>query len=236
MSSLIHTLTLGTMDNFIHIITDKASGKAMVVDPAWDAKAIMDYCEKHQLTLIGILLTHSHADHISAVDDLLEQIPMPVYLSREEFRLGLIRLKTPQFIANGDTLALGESLINVIATPGHTIGSLCFYLDKQLIAGDTLFIDGCGRCNFFESDVEKMWDSLQRLKHLPDDVVLYCGHDYGQKKTDTLGQQKQTNPYLLIDNKAFFIHFRMHLQSEYRSIPFSPSSAKEMAEIYQKHQ
>ncbi len=234
MSSTIHSLMLGTMDNFIHLIAD-SSGLAMVVDPAWDAEAIEAYCTAHHLTLNGILLTHSHADHTSAVKPLSLKYRLPVYISREEYQLGLIQLDKPCWIADGDVIALGESRITVIATPGHTLGSVCFHIDQHLISGDTLFIDGCGRCDFYESDVEKMWQSLQRLKTLPDETVIYSGHHYGQKTNDSLGNQKTTNPYLLIDDKQFFIDFRLHLQSQYRSIPFIPSSAAEMQRIYARH-
>lgn len=235
MTITIHTLKLGTMDNFIHCIADTDNGEVMLVDPAWEADTILQLCDTHNYTLTGILLTHSHPDHVSAVAGILAQRPVPVYISRKEFRLGLVRLDNPTYIADGDTIPLGKHRIEVIETPGHTIGSVCFRIEKSLIVGDTLFIDGCGRCNFYESDVEQMWDSLQRLKQLPDDTVIYCGHDYGQQATDTLGKQKQTNPYLLIDDKAFFIQFRMDLQAQYRSIPFAPSSPEEMAAIYQQH-
>lgn len=234
MTSTIYTLKLGSMDNFIHIIADD-SGKAMVVDPAWDVDAIIACCSANNLTLTGILLTHSHADHISAVAPLVEDLQLPVYISEVELGLGFIKLDAANLIADGDSIALGNSLIRVISTPGHTVGSVCFHVDNHLISGDTLFIDGCGRCNFPESDVEKLWYSLQRLKKLPEATQIYCGHNYGQQERDSIGRQKHSNPYLLIDDKEFFIAFRQHLQSQYRSIPFAPSSALEVAEIYQRH-
>lgn len=235
MKSYIHTLELGPMDNFIHIIADEESKQAFVVDPAWECEAILNYLASAGMTVSGILLTHSHADHTNAVKELLSHYNVPVYLSQKEYQLGKIALSNPHFIQAGDKLSLGKTTISVIETPGHTIGSVCFYVGNALVVGDTLFIDGCGRCNFSESDVEKMWDSLQLIKMLPDDTLIYCGHHYGEKKVDTLGNQKQTNPYLLIDDKAFFIDFRMNLQAQYRSIPFSPSSRQEMQEIYKKH-
>lgn len=236
MSIAIHTLKLGTMDNFIHIIAETDSGEAMIVDPAWEPETLLQFIDKHGYTLTGLLLTHSHSDHISAFANIVKKSDVPIYITKTEFRLGLARIKNPYHIKDGDTISLGNTVINVIATPGHTVGSVCYYADKHLVVGDTLFIDGCGRCNFYESDVNKMWDSLQRLKQLPDNTLIYCGHDYGQKPLDTLGNQKHTNPYLLIEDKAFFIDFRMHLQAQYRSIPFSPSSREEMTKIYQKHQ
>lgn len=236
MAIIIHTLKLGSMDNFIHFVADTDSKNIMVVDPAWEAETILAFIDKNGYHLTGILLTHSHADHISALKPILAQRQVPVYISRTEFRLGRTRVKNPHYIEDGERIPLGKASIEVIFTPGHTSGGVCFLADKHLIAGDTLFIDGCGRCNFRESDVEQMWHSLQRLKQLPDDTVIHCGHDYGQQPTATIGQQKLTNPYFLIDDKAFFIEFRMHLQSQYRSIPFKPSSAAEMQAIRAAHQ
>lgn len=236
MSHYIKTLALGTMGNLIHLIIDKATQQAFVIDPGWDCDAILETLDHQQAALSGILLTHSHTDHVSAVNDLLAVQEVPVYLSRNEFRLGKVRLKQPCFLTDEQLLVLGETSVQVIATAGHTTGSVCYYVGDDLITGDTLFIDGCGRCNFLESDVEKMWESLQRLKELPDNTMIYPGHHYGQHPSDTLGRQKQTNPYLLIDDKDFFVEFRMDLQAQYRSIPFTPSSAQEIANIQQKHQ
>lgn len=235
MTTSIHSLELGTMDNFIHIIADNETRQAMVVDPAWDDVAILTYLQQHDLILVGILLTHTHHDHISSVDKILAKHTVPVYVSKEEYRLGLLRLKKVTHVADGETISLGNATITAMLTPGHTLGSLCYLVDNHIITGDTLFIDGCGRCNFLESNVDKMYDSMQRIKALPDDLTIYSGHHYGQQKTDTLGNQKQTNPYLLIDDKDFFVAFRMDLQAQYRSIPFVPSDKAEMAHIYQKH-
>lgn len=231
----ISTLRLGAMDNFIHFVTDTATTQTMVVDPAWDDETIAEHIDHNDFSLCGVLLTHSHTDHISALLDVVNDYDVPVYITRAEFRLGRARVSHPNYIQDGDIIPLGNSEITVIETPGHTIGSVAFHVDNALISGDTLFVDGCGRCNFYESDVEKMWESLQKLKTLPDDTVIYVGHDYGQKATDTIGNQKRTNPYLLIDDKAFFIDFRMNLQAHYRSIPFAPSSATEMQAIKDKH-
>lgn len=234
MSFTINTLELGTMDNFIHIISDKATHQALVVDPAWDSQAILNDLQSRGLTLAGLLITHSHHDHVSAVNDLLSEHDVPVYLSREEFRIGLLRLKKPTYIADGESITLGKTTITAMLTPGHTVGSLCYRVGDALFTGDTLFIDGCGRCNFYESQVDKLFESLKQIKSLPDQVVIYPGHNYGQQKTDTLGNQKQTNPYLLIETPEFLVEFRMRLQADYRCIPYAPSSLEEMQAIYQQ--
>lgn len=231
----VTTLRLGSMDNFIHCMADVETKDSMVVDPAWDFQAIEEHFKRNELTLVGVLLTHTHGDHISALADVLLKYDIPVYLTQSEYNVGRVKLDNPHIVREGDKISLGNAHVTVLETPGHTAGGACFYADNALITGDTLFIDGCGRCNFGDSDVEAMWDSLQKIKALSDDMVIYCGHHYGQKETDTLGNQKQTNPYLLIEDKAFFIEFRQHLQAHYRSIPFAPSSAEEMLKIRNSH-
>ncbi len=161
-------------------------------------------------------------------------------MSEAEFSIGNIRAdRLPQgyyAMSDNDTITLGNKQIQVIATSGHTVGSLCYKIDNTLFTGDTFFIDGCGRCNFSESNIDAMWESLQKLKKLPDNTVIYPGHHYGLTTTDTIGNQKKTNPYFIIDDKEFFIEFRQHLQGKYRSIPFAPSSNEEMRAIQNKEQ
>lgn len=232
----VYQLQLGPMDNFVHILANHQDGQAWVVDPAWDAPAIVDLLNQKQLNLTGILLTHGHADHISGVIPLLQQQTVPVYFNQKDRYLTQNMLPSnTHSIEDGDSINFANKIIKVIATPGHTAGSVCFYVDNTLIVGDTLFINGCGRCNFPESDVTAMFHSLQQLKTLPDETLIYCGHNYGNTAIATLAEQKQTNPYLLIDELDFFIAFRMELQAHYRSIPFQPSSMAELNDIKSRH-
>ncbi|MPV86711.1 MBL fold metallo-hydrolase [Ostreibacterium oceani] len=235
MTTTVFTFTVDGADNLLHIVADSACREAFIIDPAWDASAIIQQLEQYQLTPVGILLTHTHADHTSAVKPLLAKYDIPVYVSEAEYAVGRIHLDKPHWVRDGDCINLGAQKIEVIATPGHTAGGVTYKTNNALIVGDTLFIDGCGHCDFPDSDAHQLFDSLQRLKSLADALSIYCGHDYGQQPIDSLGRQKQTNPYLLIEDRAFFVAFRMHLQSQYRSIPFEPSSAEAMQQIYQRH-
>lgn len=234
---IVEQLPLGKLDNWITIIIDNTNNQALVVDPAWDAEAILLVLKKYNAQLTAILLTHTHHDHISALKPLLakQNITVPVYVSEVEYHLGRLHDIDVQLVKAGDNIHWSHYLIDVIATPGHTVGSVCYQLAHYLITGDTLFIDGCGRCDFPESDVCLMFDSLSKIKALSDDLIILPGHDYGQKAQDTLKNQKQTNPYLLINDADFFVLFRNQLQKQYRKIPFEPSSANEMSAIQQKH-
>ena len=102
----------------------------------------------------------------------------------------------------GDVIELGDVQIELLHTPGHTPGSQCFLVRKRLVAGDTLFIDGCGRVDLPGGDAAQMQVSLRRLAELPEDVVLHPGHDYGEAPTASIGEQKRTNPYLQMAQRA----------------------------------
>lgn len=212
MTLQIHQYKLGNYANFVYILADSATGEAAVVDPAWDVPFLLAECERLGYTLTKIILTHGHMDHIEGVPAMLEAHPeLPVYLSVHEtnprYRPDVPRLLD---IADGDEVAVGQVRLRAIHTPGHSPGCTSFLHGRDLIAGDTLFIDGCGRCDLPGSDVNAQYYSLHHtLWALPDDTVIYPGHDYGPTPTAVLGEQKQSNPYLLARDKTAFVHLRM---------------------------
>lgn len=246
MSQLrIFTHKLGELDNLVYIMAN--AQQAVFIDPAWDADTLLHTVTQHELTPVAVLLTHSHFDHVDALSGILAQYPdLPVYISQieaehERFqkRFGTYFAQHPEqlhFINDGDTLRLADLDIDVIHTSGHTVGSVCFYVDKHLFSGDTLFVNGIGRCDFEDSDVAAMFDSVNKLRALPDDSVVYPGHDYGVTPTDTLASQFQHNPYFLIDDKAFFVDVRLRLQPQFHRIPFRPRTQVEILQIQNQYQ
>lgn len=214
-------------DNFIYVIADYEKNQALVVDPAWDGTRIKQVLKQENLQLNGILLTHSHYDHINAVDDLLTK-QTPLYLHQQEKQLWQDCPNQAILLQNNDQIPFGKHTIKVIHTKGHTQGSVCYKINNHLITGDTLFIYGCGRCDFVSSDVVSLYYSLQLLKSLPNEMQIWAGHDYGILKTDTLQNQKQKNPFLMIDNQADFIAYRQNLNSRFRTIPYKPMNIIEL--------
>ena len=112
-------------------------------------------------------------------------------------------------IEGGDKLKIGQVEITFLHTPGHTPGSQCFLVEHNLISGDTLFINACGRCDLPGGDAEEMYRSLNRLANLDESTVLYPGHNYADEPTSTIGNEKRFNPYLQVAILDSFLKFRM---------------------------
>lgn len=194
------------MVNFCYLIGDRAAGRALVVDPAYGVGEILDIAASDGMEVAGVLATHHHPDHvggsmmgysIEGVTAVLERASVPVHAHREEAALisRVTGLEASQVVAHhgGDRVTVGAVELELLHTPGHTPGSQCFLVDGMLVAGDTLFLDGCGRTDLPGSDAAAMYDSLQRLAALPDSTVIYPGHRYSVASTGTLAAVKETN-------------------------------------------
>lgn len=219
----IHALELGPMENFIYLIHDHATDQAAVVDPAWDVDAILALAERRGVRITDILLTHSHNDHINGIQGVLEQHDSQLHLLKPEAVFWGKQLAAPRLHHGGDLLKVGETEIEVLHTPGHTPGSACYRIDRDLITGDTLFVFGCGRCDLSGGDPEQMFDTLRALREgLPGDTVIHPGHNYAEKTTSTLAEQADCNPFMHFDDAGAFTHYRMHLHDRIRHTPYAP--------------
>ncbi len=187
---------LGGIDNFCYVVFDEKEKTAAVVDPGFDISPILQFLDTHSLTLVYIIATHYHHDHTSKMALLKEHFPRAMVVA--SFEDGM-RLSIPVdvFVGDAHRLLIGSVELLFLATPGHTKGSLCILVDqKYLLTGDTLFIGDCGRTDLPSGSNTQMFDSLQRIKMLTDDIIVYPGHDYGDTPFDTLGHQKKINTAL----------------------------------------
>jgi len=164
-------------DNYIHLVSDTELGLAMVVDPG-DADVVLRALRKKDLHLALILNTHHHADHVGGNLKLQHEYGAPIIgPSREAHKIeGVSR-----GVENGDVVTFSDLRGQVIDTPGHTSGHVSYYFPalKALFCGDALFSLGCGR--LFEGNAAEMWRSLKTLRELPDDTMIYPGHEYTEK-------------------------------------------------------
>jgi len=210
------------MNNFIYLIEDTSSKRAAIVDPAWDVPRMLELAEKRGVTITDILLTHSHHDHINGVDNVLDKYDAELHLLNIEAEFWGAELGKPSLHHGGDTIQLGETEIEMLHTPGHTPGSVCYLVDDQLITGDTMFVFGCGRCDLTGGDPEIMFSTLKHLKEtLPGSTVIHPGHDYAVTPTATMEEQIKGNPFMHFDKQDEFIEFRMHAHGRVRQSPYA---------------
>ena len=157
-------------DNYIWTLRD--ARHAAVVDPG-EAQPVLQYLAEQNLALVAILATHHHADHVGGIAELLRHRRVPVYGPRGE---PIATLSQP--VSEGDRVSIPElgATFEVLDIPGHTRAHIAYYGAGALFCGDTLFACGCGRV--FEGTAEQMYASLDKLRRLPDETKVYCGHEY----------------------------------------------------------
>ena len=219
----IHALELGPMENFVYLVHDHATDRAAVVDPAWDVSAVMELASEKGARVTDILLTHSHHDHINGIEDVLAREDAQLHLLREEAGFWGSYQDLPTLHHGGDLIRLGETEIHILHTPGHTPGSACYRLGKDVITGDTLFVFGCGRCDLRGGDPEQMFVTLKDMvRDLPADTLIHPGHNYAGKPTSTMQEQIEGNPFMHFDLPERFVHYRMHYHDRHRDSPYGP--------------
>ena len=210
---------LGPMANFVYLIGDPETRKAAVVDPAWDVNAIVDYAEREGYEIEKALITHYHQDHlggsmmgqrIPGAAELLERIKVKVFVNKEEAegtkRVAGLSDSDLVKVEAGDIFKVGNVEIKFIHTPGHTPGSQCFLVRGNLVSGDTLFVNSCGRVDLPGSDPKAMYNSLNHvLRNLDDSTVVYPGHAYSPESSTTIGEQKRHNMYMRFGNLDEFL-------------------------------
>ena len=185
MSALeVTSLSVGTIDNNVYILTCLSTGKRMLVDPANDADAILDALGTPELTYI--LITHGDRDHFLALDEIRAATGAPVVMHPDDVHL-LDGRPVDGELHDGDVLRVGEAEVTVLHTPGHTAGSICLYAPPFLIAGDTLFPGGPGLTKRPGGDFALIVESIRdKLFTLPEATIVYPGHGRGT----TIGAEK----------------------------------------------
>ena len=194
------------MRNFAYLIGDRETKDCVVVDPAYAAGDLVDALENDGMQLSGVLVTHHHPDHVGGsmagfelkgLAELLERVSVPVHVNTNEStwvsRVTGIPESDLTKHEHGDKVSIGDIEIELLHTPGHTPGSQCFLLDGALVAGDTLFLDGCGRTDFPGGDIDEMYRSLHQLADLPGDPTVFPGHWYSAEPSAALSDVKRSN-------------------------------------------
>jgi glyoxylase-like metal-dependent hydrolase (beta-lactamase superfamily II) len=194
------------MVNFAYLIGDRETGEALIVDPAYAVGDLVDTLTADGMRLTGVLATHHHPDHVGGemmgfslpgLAELLaiQQVPVHVNRAERDWVQRTAQVSGTDLVSHDhdDVLDVGAISIRLLHTPGHTPGSQCFLLDGRLVAGDTLFLQGCGRTDFPGGDADAIYRSLQALAALPGDPVVFPGHQYSPEPHAPLSEVRSTN-------------------------------------------
>ena len=207
---IVLPVSRGLMKNYNYLVVDPPSRQAVIVDPAWQMDIIEAAVTAAGATLRGVLVTHSHPDHIDLARTVAARYRCPIWMSREEAGLsGFSDGRLVELGPQSPSLPVGGLSIQAIMTPGHTPGCLCFKVGDNLFTGDVLFAEGCGMCPSVEA-AHAMFGSLQLLKTtLPLHTRVFPGHSYGKPPGQLLSELLKDNIYLQFRDKDSFAAFRM---------------------------
>ena len=178
-----------------------SGSEAFAVDPSASVQRILETAKHEGASLVGILLTHGHFDHIISLDTLRDRTGVPAYIHENDaimltdgkknafydfFGRERVYRKAEITLTDGQMIPLGDGYVEVIHTKGHTGGSVCYRFGNTLVTGDTLFANNIGRCDLWSGDEEEMHKTLQRLNTLPDNTQIYPGHGESATLRDAL--------------------------------------------------
>jgi len=201
---IFEQIEVGNMQNFSYIIGDEESKEGAIIDAGWEPEKLVEIAESKELKVKYILLTHTHYDHINSLGKLFELTKAKIIVHEGDAK-DVENLGLPyEVVKSGDEINIGKLKVEIIHTPGHSPGSVCYLVENKLITGDTLFVEAVGRVDLPGGDIKQMYSSLQKLKKLGNGIEVCPGHDYGSKKISTIVFEKENNPYMKASKEEFF--------------------------------
>jgi hydroxyacylglutathione hydrolase len=194
--------------NYNYLVIDHMSGISIIIDPAWEIDKIERAIADSGTKLKGVLLTHSHFDHLHLAKPLADKYNCPIWMSREEIACSGFSAPQLQPIEEKPWWA-GRLKIEPLLTPGHTPGSMCYLIGNNLFSGDTLFAEGCGICSDTVA-AHAMYDSLKHIENnVKPNTRIFPGHQYGRPPGQEFSSVWKNNIYLQFKNKNDFTAYRL---------------------------
>lgn len=204
MTTRVVQLEVGPMANFSYIIADENKRVAAIVDPSWDLEKMYTILEAKKWRVTMIINTHNHFDHVLGNEQIASRTGARIAQHQDSNWEGKY-----DSITDGEQIPLGDTVIKVLHTPGHSKESISLLVNDEFIfTGDTLFVGGCGRVDLLGGDVNDMYDSLyNKVLQLNEDLIVYPGHNYGSSPWSTIGKEKKNNPALQFRSREEFVKF-----------------------------
>lgn len=211
MALIIESVKVGPLEVNCYVVGCGQTRQGMLIDPAAADATVAACIDRHRLTIRWLVNTHGHPDHTAGNDywaaktgaaTVLHELDWQFFSTPAMQQAAVAEGFPPlgridRLVRDGDHLPVGRLDFLVLHTPGHTPGSICLYTPGHLFTGDTLFVDNAGRTDLPGGSLDTLVTSIQtKILPLPDDTIIWPGHDYGDTPTATLGDQKQTNPYI----------------------------------------
>ncbi|UCG81515.1 MAG: MBL fold metallo-hydrolase [Desulfobacterales bacterium] len=208
---IIKQLKVGFMEVFCYILGCEQTSKGLLIDPAGDEERILETAQSLGFTIESIVNTHGHPDHSCGNRKIKEQTGAKIFMHADDDRLfnategGSMAIQmgfSPSppadvLVQDGDTIPVGQRELTVLHTPGHSPGGICLYTGNNLFTGDTLFVGAVGRTDLPGGSLEILLKSIkERILPLPDDTIVWPGHDYGGSPTSTIAEEKKHNIYI----------------------------------------
>ena len=184
----VHQIQVGNMQNFTYVVEDEETDEGIVIDPSWDLDQIEQIIKQNNLKIKYIVNTHHHFDHTLGNEGMVQSTNAKIIQHEKS------ELKHDIAVKDGNVIEFGNSKLTVLHTPGHSKDSMCLIGDGKIFSGDTLFVGNCGRIDLPGGSAKELYHSLfDVLYSLNDDLILYCGHNYGNSLTSTIRKEKLTN-------------------------------------------
>lgn len=187
---------------YTYILADKNSKEAIIIDPVKTmVERDLKILEELDLKLKYILDTHVHADHVTGSFDLRKKTNAQIVVGK-----GTGVKCANILLEDGEEISFGDIFLKALATPGHTDGCTSYVIENMVFTGDAMLIRSCGRVDFQQGDSGKLYDSIQKLFSLPDDTIVYPGHDYKGNTSSTILEEKKFNRFASIKDKTEFMN------------------------------
>ena len=194
--------------NYVYTVFDSDTRDAVIVDPGWEGEALLAAIGALGLKVRGVLLSHSHADHVAEASVISAKAECPVFMSRDEVDATGFDCDRLQLVDSETPINLGSVECRPILTPGHTVGSVCYSIGSRLFTGDTLFMEGVGLCTTPDGRPADLFRSLEKFRNtIAEETRVYPGHKYTLELGLTFTALKKSNVYMQLTREAAFLSF-----------------------------